>query len=129
MNATPRLGVEEARAVGLLQELACMCDETRQSAATDPARISVMLDTFEETLALLAPLFERLGASPGASRDAVLASAHQALQSHQALIDVMLLELDRLGRAIVQSDNADGATRAYAGFSPRPQQQTLNALG
>jgi hypothetical protein len=107
-------GADEACAIGMLQQMACLCDDTRRTASSDPSRIAVMLETFEETLATLAPVLERLGASPGASRDTVLAAAHQATASHNSLIEAMALELDRLGRAISESDYAANATHAYA---------------
>ena len=109
-----RAGAEEARAIAFLQQLASMCDETRRHASSDPARIADMLSVFEETLATLAPMLERIGASPNAARDAVVQAAKQAASSHQALIDAMMLELERLGRAIADVDNANSAGEAYA---------------
>lgn len=103
----------EAFAVGLLQQLAAMCDETRRQAASDPARILVMLESFEEMLATLAPTLERLGDSPAVVRDAVLAAARHATGNHQALLDAMSLELDRLARAIAESDHGASAAAAY----------------
>lgn len=114
MNIRQGAGTEEAYAVGLLQQLAAMCDETRRTASSDPARINVMLESFEETLATLAPTLERLGSSPTASRDVVLAAATHASNCHQGLMDAMSLELDRLGRAIAEIGQGGNANAAYA---------------
>ena len=109
-----RPGADEAHAIALLQQLAVMCDETRHVASDDPVRITAMLAVFEETLATLAPVLERLGASPSAARDAVLSAARQAVSSHGALADAMTAEIARLGRAITDTEHAAQATQAYA---------------
>jgi hypothetical protein len=108
------MDADEARAVGMLQQMACMCDDTRRTASSDPARIGLMLGVFEETLASLAPVLDRVGTSATASRDVVFAAAQQTANSHQALMDAMSLELDRLGRAIAENDHVRNATHAYA---------------
>lgn len=106
-----------------------MCDETRRQAATDPARITLMLESFEEMLALLAPILERLGDSPGVSRDAVLAAARNVAGRHDALMDAMSLELERLARAIAETDNAAHATVAYDSAQPGSSRVAFEARG
>lgn len=114
MNVRREADAQEAYAIGLLQQLAAMCDETRRTASSDSTRINVMLESFEETLATLAPTLERMGNSPKASRDAVLGAAQHASNGHQGLMDAMSLELVRLGRAIAESDQGVSANTAYA---------------
>lgn len=120
---------DAARATGLLQHLTVLCDETRRTASADPARIDAMLGEYEATLATLAPVLERLGRSPGDARDTLLAAARQAATSHQALIDTMSLELDRLGRAITDNDHANTATHAYASAQQGAARQAFRAVG
>lgn len=117
MNVRREADAQEAYAIGLLQQLAAMCDETRRTASSDPTRINMMLESFEETLATLAPTLERMGNSPKASRDAVLAAAQHASNCHQGLMDAMSLELERLGRAIAESDQGANANAAYSNAS------------
>lgn len=129
MIARRDTAAQEAYATGLLQHLASMCEETRRNASSDPARIETMLQSFEETLATLAPIFERLGETPDFSRDAILSAAQHASSSHQALMEAMSLELDRLGRAIVESDRGAHATNAYAHAQQGTVRQGLDFLG
>jgi hypothetical protein len=124
-----RTAAAEAHAIGLLQQIAVLCDETRRHAASDPARIGQALEAFEETLASLAPVLESLGNSPVESLDAVRSAAHHAAGSHQALLDAMSLELDRLGRAIAESDTAAHASVAYAAQPAAPRIQGFEARG
>lgn len=107
-------GADEARAVAMLQQMASMCDDTRRTASANPAAITDMLDMFEETLATLAPVLERLGNSPAASRDAVLGAAKFAADTHRALIDSMALEIERLARSISEMDRAAHGSAGYA---------------
>jgi hypothetical protein len=120
---------EEAYAIGLLQQLAAMCDETRRSSSCDASRITMMLDSFEATLATLAPLLERLGDSPNVSRDSVLAAAKHATDSHQGLMDAMSLELERLGRAIVDAEHSAHGAAAYANANSPSTRPAFQALG
>lgn len=129
MNARRGSAAEEAYAIGLLQQLTALCEETRLAASSDPARISVMLAAFEDTLATLAPVLERLGSSPGGSLDAVLAAARFAVDSHQAVLDAMSLELDRIGRAIAANDQGASATIAYATAHPAGARKAFEATG
>ncbi len=129
MTAHGAAGADEARAVAMLQQLAVMCDETRRTAASDPVRINDMLEVFEETLAMLAPVLERIGASPNAARDTVFATAQRAADSHRALLDAMGLELERLGRALTESDQANHAMNAYARASRPSSPGTLQVTG
>lgn len=122
-------GADEAYAVGLLQQITAMCDETRRALPNDPGRISTMLDAFEETLATLAPMLDRIGRSPTVSRDAVLAAAQHASTAHQSLIDAMSLELERLGRAIAENGNAASATNAYNAAQRVGTQHIFDMLG
>lgn len=115
MTLSRDAGADEARAIALLQQLASLCEETRRTTSCDPAAITGMLDTFEETLAILAPVFERMGTSPAASRDAVLSAAQYATDSHRALVDSMALELERLARSISEMDRAAHGSAGYAG--------------
>lgn len=108
-------GADEARAVAMLQQLASLCDETRRTASADPAAITMMLETFEETLADLAPVLERMGSAPSASRDAVLGAARYAADRHSALLDSMSLELERLSRSIIEMDRGTQASAGYSG--------------
>lgn len=114
MTTRSTADADEAFAVALFQQLAVMCDETRRSSLSDPSRIRRVLDTFEETLALLAPVLERLGESPIQVREFLLDAGRQAQGSHQALLDAMSLELERLGRAIESNRHGAGATQAYS---------------
>lgn len=106
-------GADEAFAIGLLQQLSAMCDETRREDAGNPVRVTSMLASFDETLALLAPILERCGNSPTHARDNVLAAARSALDSHQAMLDTMALELDRIGRALADTVQGANAAAAY----------------
>lgn len=119
----------EAHAIALLQHVAVMCDETRERIGVDPSRIESMLEAFEQTLATLAPVLERFGETPGAALDAVLAAARHAMDRHQALLDAMALELQRLERAIAETDVAEQATAAYGNAKPSGTHPSMDVVG
>lgn len=120
---------DEARALALLQQLASLCDETRRTASANPDAVNAMLATFEETLAILAPVLERIGNSPAASRDTVLEAARYAADRHQALIASMSLEVDRLSRSIAEMDHAMRASAGYAEATPSAPRGGFEARG
>ncbi len=120
---------DAARALALLQQLTAMCDETTRVLPNDPSRISAMLESFEETLALLAPVLEVVGKSPSESRDTVIAAALHAADRHQALLDAISRELDRLSHAIASINVASQVTAAYAGGSPVTMRAVFQANG
>ncbi len=126
---TPARDADEARAVALLQHLSSLCDETRRVGVGDPGRIGDMLLNFQETLATLAPILERVGQNALSSRDVVLAAARQAEHSHQALVDAMALELERLRRAIMENDRAVRTVGAYATASSAGSSRAFEFVG
>lgn len=106
-------GSDEARAIALLEHLALLCAEARDACNGDASRVTETLNIFEDTLATLAPVLERVGREPSASRDAVLAAAQNAANGHTALMEAMGLELDRLRRAVLDSGSSATAALAY----------------
>jgi hypothetical protein len=129
VSAAIAAGSDAARAIAMLQQLAALCDETTRTARDDPARITTMLESFEETLALLAPVFEALGRSPGASLDAVWLAASTATDRHQALLRSMRHELDRLSRAITDVDLSSRAVASYGSCGPEALRGGFEAHG
>lgn len=115
MTAPVAARADSARAIALLQQIAALCDETMRAIPSHPERVEVLLETFEQTLCEMAPLFESLGRRPLELRDALLAAAHSATDQHQALVSHLADELHRLSEAIDEANSAARATDSYAG--------------